>query len=103
MLSERSDHEPTPNALTRAVRARRARGDTILDLTASNPTTLGLPYDETAILSALATRESLVYEPAPFGLPAARAAVAAHLAEFGAKVVPDRVVLTASTSEAYAF
>lgn len=103
MFSERSDHDPTPNPLAAAVRARMARGERILDLTSSNPTIAGLPYDERAILAALAKPESLVYEPTPFGLRTAREAVAAHLAEQGPTIPPERIVLTASTSEAYAF
>src|SRR5204863_6348448 len=39
-----------------------------------------------------------VYEPQPRGLPAAREAVAAYHA-----ISPERVVLTASTSEAYSW
>src|SRR5690349_7609114 len=103
MFSERSDHDATPNALTLAVRARGARGERIVDVTASNPTTAGLPYDDEAILAALSKRASLVYEPSPFGLRSAREVVAAHIAELGPTIDPDRIVLTASTSEAYAF
>lgn len=89
------------NALTRAVaRIRGASsegGPRFLDLTVSNPTTAGLPYDEAAICGALAAPGALVYEPQPLGLPSARAAVAARV---GAS--PERVAITASTSEAYA-
>ena len=52
MFSDRSDHDWEPNALTSAVRARTARGERVLDLTVSNPTTVGLPYDGPAILGA---------------------------------------------------
>jgi alanine-synthesizing transaminase len=103
VLSQRTDHDPTPNALARAVQERRARGERILDLTQSNPTTAGLPYDEQAILAAIGKRDSLVYAPSPFGLRVAREAVAAHLAELGPAIDPDRIVLAASTSEAYSF
>lgn len=54
---------------------------------------------EREILAALADARLLRYEPAPFGHLASRAAVAAYHA--GA-VPPEHVVLTASTSEAYA-
>jgi alanine-synthesizing transaminase len=103
MFSERSDHDPTPNELSRAVRERAARGERILDLTTSNPTTAGLPYDERAILAAMSKRDALVYEPSPFGLISARHAVAAHVSELGRAIDPERIVLTASTSEAYSF
>lgn len=98
MFSRRSAHDPTPNALAQALAARRAAGAAVLDLTESNPTRAGIPYDERAILGALAKEDSLRYEPEPFGLRAAREAVAS---EHG--VDAERVVLTASTSEAYAF
>jgi alanine-synthesizing transaminase len=43
----------------------------------------------------------LLYEPSALGLPGARAAVAHDYARHGINVTPDRVVLTASSSEAY--
>src|SRR5262249_49613712 len=45
----------------------------------------------------------LDYEPAPFGLLEARETIARALAEHGASVDPARILLTASTSEAYSF
>jgi aspartate/methionine/tyrosine aminotransferase len=55
-----------------------------------------LPYDA-SLLDALAAPGALVYEPAPLGLPSARAAVAEEHA-----IDPARIAITASTSEAYA-
>jgi alanine-synthesizing transaminase len=101
MFSSRSSFDLSPNPLAAALARREGRG--VLDLTTSNPTRAALPYDGEAILSALALPPSLVYEPAPFGLDAARAAVARDLSAHGPAVDPARVVLTASTSEAYAF
>jgi aspartate/methionine/tyrosine aminotransferase len=101
MFSRRSSFDLSPNPLATAL-ARRGDG-ALLDLTASNPTRASIPYDREAIVSALALPASLVYEPAPFGLAAAREAVARDLASHGPAVDPARVVLTASTSEAYAF
>jgi alanine-synthesizing transaminase len=75
----------------------------VLDLTESNPTRAGLPYPGSAILAALSRSPALVYEPAPFGLPSARDAVAGELSAQGITVAGSRVVVTASTSEAYAF
>jgi aspartate/methionine/tyrosine aminotransferase len=74
-----------------------------LDLTESNPTRANLRYDRATIVAALACPDALVYEPTAFGLAAAREAVADHISAQGAHVDPSRVVLTASTSEAYAF
>jgi len=102
MLSERSDTAAEPNPLTRALEARRARGEPVVDLTASNPTTVGLPCDADRVLAALADPAALRYEPHPLGLPAAREAVAAALADEGAPVDASRVLFTSSTSEAYA-
>jgi alanine-synthesizing transaminase len=97
-LSGRSDLGSGLNELAVALAARRARGDRVLDLTQSNPTVAGIPYAEADILAALTDRASLVYEPTPFGLDRARRAVAElHGTD------PRRVLLTASTSEAYAF
>ena len=109
------------NALTRAVAAARARsrlvdvrGDApraplrgrsataLYDLTVSNPTSAGLPYDAEAIGRALAKPASLVYEPDPLGLPHARKVVAEDYAARGITIAPSQIAITASTSEAYA-
>jgi aspartate/methionine/tyrosine aminotransferase len=79
------------NALTRAT-DRTKPG--FLDLTISNPTHAALPYDADAIRAAFAAPEMLTYEPHPLGLESAR--------RFIDPDRPDRVALTASTSEAYA-
>lgn len=92
------------NALSRAAEARRRSGAPLLDLTLSDPTRAGLPLDAGAVLRALVHPGALVHEPDPRGWPAARAAVARYLAEArGARVPPERIFLTASTSEAYAW
>ena len=49
----------------------------------------------------MATDRSLRYEPEPFGLLSARQAVSDDFARRGLLVPADRIVLTASTSEAY--
>jgi hypothetical protein len=93
MFSRRSRHATETNPLTLAL--AEARG--VLDLTVSNPTRAGIAYPE-EILAALSDPRALVYEAHPFGLPEAREAVAREVG-----CAADRVVLTASTSEAYAF
>ena len=55
------------------------------------------------MLAALANEAALVYEPEPFGLLPARRTVAELFAARGLPVDASRVVLTASTSEAYSF
>jgi len=72
------------------------------DLTASNPTACGIPYPD-GLLAALADPAALRYRPDPRGVRSARAAVAGEYRRHGVTLDPDRIVLTASTSEAYAF
>ena len=100
MFSSRVPRSLQPNRITQAVRRARADGRGFIDLTATNPTTVGLDYAPAA-LSALADAQALEYEPEPFGLLSARRAVACDFARRGLSVDPDRIVLTASTSEAY--
>jgi aspartate/methionine/tyrosine aminotransferase len=101
MLSTRSAFDLAPNALARALEVTADRP--LLDLTESNPTRAGIPYDVEALLRSLGRAENLLYEPRPFGLPKAREAVARELSSAGPSVDAARVVLTASTSEAYSF
>lgn len=72
----------------------------VLDLTLSNPTRAGLPYSPD-ILRPLSDAAALTYRPEPLGLPAAREAVAATYGRRGLRIGADRIVLTASTSDAY--
>ncbi len=103
MFSHRSEHATGKNRLTLALEQKRAAGARILDLTGSNPTTAGFQYPEREILTALSSPLALRYDPSPRGLPAAREAVAEYYARRGHLVSPDDILLTASTSEAYAY
>jgi len=90
------------NPLARAVAARRDAGLPIHDLTLANPTQAGLHYPAAEIADALARGASAPYEPHPRGLRSAREAIAAHYHKRGPHAIdPDRLHLTASTSEAY--
>jgi len=91
------------NRYTQALEAHRRAGREVLDLTASNPTTVGLRYREQGLLQALANRAALTYQPQPKGLPSAREAIVAYYGERGSRISPDDVILTTSTSEAYSF
>ena len=102
MFSTRLPWDPTPNALTRALEARRAAGGAIVDLTVSNPSEVGFEAP-TELCAALGDPRGGRYAPTPRGLREAREAVAASYATRGVAVDPDRVVLCASTSEAYAW
>ena len=99
MFSRRTSWSVGLNRIGAAWDACRRSGRPVLDLTETNPTAVGLPMPEWEIRAALADAPLLRYEPTPFGHPAARAAVAAY---HGGVVPPEHVVLTASTSEAYA-
>jgi len=79
---------------------RRSAGAAILDLTESNPTAAGFAYPSDQILAALTDPRALRYHPAAAGMPSARAAVSEY---YSGRVNPDRILLTASTSEAYSF
>ena len=73
-FSRRTSWNLATNRYTEALEAHRQAGRELLDLTASNPTTIGLHYREEELLRALAHREALTYEPQPKGLLAAREA-----------------------------
>ena len=102
MFSKRTDWALAPNRLARALAGRRASGQPILDLTESNPTRAGIAYPPD-LLSLLDDPRGLRYEPDARGRLDAREAVAADYVRHGLTVSPDDVLLTASTSEAYAF
>lgn len=103
MFSTRVPADLAPNGYTTAELAARAAGASLIDLTETNPTNVGLEYPPDA-LAALASAAGLTYQPHPFGLPAARRTVSDELVRAGHRPVePDRIVLTASTSEAYSF
>lgn len=100
LFSSRLPSRLSSNAFTVAVGELRRQGVPLIDLTVSNPTRVGLPYSR-QLLASLVDPRGLSYDPAPFGLSSAREAVAAAMSSPGVSVDPGRVVLTASTSEAY--
>ncbi len=86
-LSARTAFDPTPNALAQAVAQHPPR----FDLTLSNPTRAGFVHPDVPLRTP-------AYDPQPFGSLRAREAVGNLVG-----AAADRVVLTASTSEAYAW
>ena len=96
-FSRRLPPEMLPNALTGLLYAKRQSGTRILDLTESNPTHAGIRYPE-GFLKSLASDRVLRYEPEPFGLSSAREVIAQEY-----RAAADRILLTASTSEAYSW
>ena len=103
MFSSRLNWVQQPNRLSILLAEKRRAGAPVLDLTESNPTRVGLAYPQAEILAALADASALQYHPSPRGLDSAREAVAAYYLERGTQVSPGGVLLTASTSEAYAY
>jgi aspartate/methionine/tyrosine aminotransferase len=104
-FSRRWPADQALNRLTVLLRERQAAGRPPLDLTLSNPTTAGLRWPLSR-MKALTGREATLYRPEPMGLPAARRAVAEDLGRRAGPLGspdPDRVLLTASTSEAYGY
>lgn len=102
MFSRRVPHRLTPNRLAMRVAELRGQGVFLLDLTVTNPTAVEIPYPP-QLWDALATPASRTYRPHPFGLIEARQAVASDYRRRGVDLPIERLVLTASTSEAYAF
>jgi aspartate/methionine/tyrosine aminotransferase len=99
-FSSRFHWDLRPNRLTQALAARRASGARVLDLTESNPTHAGFAYP-LDIVRAFEDPRVLAYEPSPAGAMEAREAVSAYYGARGHRVTTDRILLTASTSEAY--
>jgi alanine-synthesizing transaminase len=87
-FSRRLEWSLASNRLSEALTRHRPR----FDLTASNPTRAGLRYPP-ELLAAFQRPESLLYEPDPRGITAAREALN----------LGPHTLLSASTSEAYAW
>jgi alanine-synthesizing transaminase len=102
MFSSRVPAVLTPNRLTARLSALRAAGEVVLDLSESNPTRAGIDYPA-GLLAPLADPAGLRYEPSARGLLVARQAIALDALRHGLDLDPARIVLTASTSEAYGF
>lgn len=88
-FSRRANWSPLVNRLTAA---RSARGNDVLDLTQSNPTKAGIEYPLDELANAMSRAARVPYDPDPRGMLSARQALGD----------PDSIILTASTSEAYA-
>jgi alanine-synthesizing transaminase len=105
MFSQRTNWRLTPNRFTEVQREMEAAGSEVLDLTLSNPTRAGLPYDAEALLGCLVNPQALDYDPQPKGMWSAREAVAAYYREAHEQfdLRPESIVLTTSTSEGYSY
>lgn len=103
MFADRTNWNLEENRLTRTLARLRGNGGRIIDLSASNPTTLGFSFDEDAILRAFSDPAALRYSPDARGLLAVREAVCDYYDRIGAAIRPDDIFLTTGTSEAYSF
>lgn len=102
-FAQRTGWNLSLNLYSQAVERHRAGGHPLLDLTASNPTTVGFEYEPAKILAGLSTADALRYRPEARGLQAAREAVCSYYRERGEAVTPEQLLLTTSTSEGYSF
>ena len=99
-LSSRLPSRFDANALTQALESLKAQRADLDDLTVSNPIAAGLVFPEEALRAALGGPGASCYSPDPMGSRVAREAVAAW---HGRGVEPGDILLTASTSEGYAW
>ena len=88
------------NRLSEARARLAASGTPIIDLTASNPTQVGIEYPSD-LMHRLDSVDGLDYRPEPLGVASAREAVASYLRRHDLDIDSRHVVLTTSTSEAY--
>jgi alanine-synthesizing transaminase len=103
VFAKRTDWDLSENPLSLELTQLRAGGGAFCDLTESNPTRAGIAYPAEGLLALLADPANLVYAPASRGLLKAREAVAGYYAGKQASVDAGQIILTASSSEAYAF
>jgi hypothetical protein len=101
--SERLSWSFFENAYSQAIAGKRRANAPLLDLSLSNPTTaLASVYPHDAIRRAFGSLETFLYEPDPSGLVEARQAIAAYYRKDGTAISAENILLTSSTSEAYA-
>ena len=105
MFSKRTEWKLTPNRFSQAQAEVRDAGVDALDLSVSNPTRAGFPYDAETILQSLVQPEALDYDPQPKGMLTARQAVTRyyHDAHGLYDLDPESLILTTSTSEGYSY
>jgi aspartate/methionine/tyrosine aminotransferase len=103
MFSSRLPWGAPSNRLSQAISAAKDAGRSLIDLTLSNPTKAGFDYQLDTLSDALGNSARARYDPDPRGTPGARRVLAAALSTPSDEVDPDSLVLTASTSEAYAY
>jgi aspartate/methionine/tyrosine aminotransferase len=103
MLSSRFPGDFGHNEWFRTLEDLRAKGAPLLDLTETNPLRAGLgsPAAIDTLVQAVRERGN-AYDPDSKGSLRARMAIAREFAPSGREIDPQHIVLTSSTSEAYA-
>ncbi len=102
-FSRRLPADLRPNPISELIARKRRSGKRLLDLTESNPMRAGFAYPVSEILHALADPRTMSYDPNPAGLAVARDAASGYYRKRGFAVDTARILITASTSEAYAY
>ena len=103
MFSARTAWDRTQNLIAARLEMLGRRGVDLVDLTVSNPADCGLAPDESWLREALVSQPLAGYGPEPLGQLVARQALVRDLTRLGAHLEAGQLVLSASTSEAYAW
>ena len=77
-FSSRLDWTLRPNPIARLLEAKRAAGESILDLTESNPTHAQIEYPAREIAGAFGSPRLLQYDPDPAGSYAVRECISEY-------------------------
>ena len=102
MFSARTRWDRTPNRLASALEEAKSSRRAVIDLTESNPTRAAI-FDTAPLIAELGHPRGTQYEPEPLGHPIARRAVEDYYRSRDLAVDASRVVIAASTSEAYSW
>ncbi len=101
-FSKRANWEAKPNPWSLLLDQKKAEGASLLDLTASNPTSVGFLYPKSSCFSQLSHPQNTVYEPDPQGVLSARKAIAAYYQKKrSTSILPEDIFLTPGTSDGY--
>ena len=102
-FAKRTQWDVSDNEFSARMAELKKDGRPLFDLTVSNPLRCGLDLSGLDIAGSFDKDGLLDYRPDPLGLPSAREVVKAYYAEKGVNVPASRLLLTASTSDAYSY
>jgi aspartate/methionine/tyrosine aminotransferase len=103
MFSSRLAFADTTNALSRARERRRTAGLPVVDLIDTSPANAGFEWPVTTLSTMLRQDGIQRQDPDPHGLMVTRQAISDYYNARGTRVPPERLYLSASTSEAYSW